>query len=51
MRPFKVGLHGAMLLSNAAKFSLLCPNYAPLCTIIMRYKFNKVLLPESGLFL
>ena len=24
-----------MLLSNASKFSLLCPNYAPLCPIML----------------
>ena len=32
-----------MLLSNACKFSLLCPNYAPLCLIML----HKLLLPES----
>ena len=26
-----------MLLSNAPKFSLLCPNYAPLCPIMLHY--------------
>ena len=31
-----------MLLSNAPKFSLLCPNYAPLCPIML----HKMLLPE-----
>ena len=26
-----------MLLSNAPKFSLLCPNYAPVCPIMLHY--------------
>ena len=32
-----------ILLSNAPKFSLLCLNYAPLCSIML----HKLLLPES----
>ena len=35
-----------MFLSNAPKFSLLCPNYALLCPVML-HKFIKVLLPES----
>ena len=35
-----------MPLSNAPKFSLLCPNYAPLCPIMLHYMLHKMLLPE-----
>ena len=31
-----------MLLSNAPKFSLLCPNYAPLCPIMLHKKDHEL---------